>query len=103
MTMVVRVLTDNQYYVPDENIPDIEQLDDQLNQAMDEGDDQKFRRALDALVALVRQGNVVPDEVIIPSQIIIPAPDMSLAEAHQRLQTMEARTPSQSGQEPQNS
>lgn len=102
MATVVRILTDNQYYVDDQNMSEIQRLDDQLVHAMDTGDDQQFRDALDALVHLIQsQGSVVPNEVVVPSQLIIPAPDMSLAEAHQRLQTMEARTPTQGGQEPQ--
>lgn len=100
--MVVRILTDNQYRLGDEHLQEIHQLDDQLVHAMDTGDDARFHQALQSLVGLVKnQGTLVPMEEVVPSDVIVPAPDMSLTEAHQLLQTMEARTSHQGTQEPQ--
>lgn len=101
--MVVRILTDNQYRLADEHLTEIHQLDDQLVHAMDTGDEHQFHHALEALVGLVRgQGTLVPMAEVVPSDVIIPAPDMSLGEAHQLLQSIEARATGASAPEQQN-
>lgn len=89
--MIVRVMTDNQYQLGEEHQGAIAALDDQLVRAMDANDTGAFQGALTALVALVQQnGQPLPMNQVVPSDVIVPAPDMSLAEARQRLQTVEA-------------
>ena len=84
--MIVRIMTEDQYRLPDEQLPEVQRLDDDLEKAVDSGDDATFGAALSRLVAFVRaHGEVVAMEEVVPSDLMIPAPDMSLAEAKSRL------------------
>ena len=90
--MIVRIMTDNQYRLDDENLAEVHRLDDILERALDGGDAQGFTSALRELVDYVRQhGQVVPDEEVIPSDLMIPAPDMTLEEARSRLHTVDVK------------
>ena len=56
---------------------------------MNAGDESAFQAALHELIGAIRQyGEVVPMEEILPSDWIIPGPDMTLAEAQSRLQAV---------------
>jgi PspAA-like protein len=84
--VIVRIMTEDQYRLPDEQLPEVQRLDDDLEKAVDSGDDASFRAALSQLVTFVRaHGEVVALEEVVPSDLMIPAPDMSLAEAKSRL------------------
>jgi hypothetical protein len=88
--MIVRIMAENQYRVTDEQMPEVQRLDDALDHAMELNDDASFAGTLQQLVAFVREnGEVVPDEEVVPSAVIIPAPDMTLAEAQARLHPVE--------------
>jgi hypothetical protein len=85
--MIVRIMADNQYRVHDGHEPEIARLDNELLAAVDAGDDARFHSALDQLVEHVRQsGQVVPDDELVPSDLMVPAADMTLAEARDVLQ-----------------
>ena len=87
--MIVRIMAEDQYRLDDSHRAQIEQLDEATEEALNEGDEAAFQKALHELIAAVRQyGQVVPVEEIVPSDWIIPGPDMTLAEAHSRLQTV---------------
>jgi hypothetical protein len=84
--VIVRIMTEDQYRLPDERLPEVERLDDDLEKAVDSGDDARFRAALGQLIAFVHaHGEAVAMEEVVPSDLMIPAPDMSLAEAKSRL------------------
>ncbi len=90
--MIVRIMTDNQYRLDDENLAEVRRLDDTLDAALERGDAQGFASALHELVDYVRQhGQVVPDAEVIPSDLMSPAPDMTLEEARTRLHTADVK------------
>ena len=80
--MIVRILTDNQYRLDDAHLATITRLDHALEDAADKEDTLQFSDLLAQLTAFIRErGQVVPDEELVVSQLIVPPPDMSMAEA----------------------
>jgi hypothetical protein len=89
--MIVRVMGEDQYRLDDSYRAQIEQLDEAAEVAMNEGDEAAFDNALQELIQAVRQhGKVIAVEEIVPSDWIIPGPDMTLSEAQERLQHVAA-------------
>ena len=87
--MIVRIMAEDQYRLDDSYKALIEQLDEATEAALNDGDEAAFQRALHELIAAVREhGEVIPVEEIVPSDWIIPGPDMTLAEAHSRMQAV---------------
>ena len=94
--MIVRIMAEGQFRVGDEHMPEVQRLDDMLDQAIATDDEGAFTATLQQLVAFVRQhGQVVPDEEVVPSGVIVPAPDMSLAEAQAHLHPVQAPPPAE--------
>lgn len=88
--MIVRIQADNQYRLTDDQAPAVGRLDEQLMQALDQGNDASFSTTLHELVALIqREGAPIADEEVVTSDLIIPAADMSLEEAQAALQKTE--------------
>jgi PspA-Associated protein len=84
--MIVRILGENQYRVDDVHLATITKLDDELQEAIHKDDQVHFHSLLDQLLALIRQHEQVPDNELVSSDLIIPASDMSLAEAKKYLE-----------------
>jgi hypothetical protein len=79
--VIVRILGQGQYAVGDEHAGDLNQLDTQLEQAVEAGDETAFRTALLALLARVRElGDGLPDDALEPSDAAVPGDDATLAE-----------------------
>jgi hypothetical protein len=79
--MIIRILGEGQYEVPDADIDDLNVLDARLQAAVDAYDADSFAAALGELLAAVRgHGTVVPDAVLTTSELVLPAPDSDLAE-----------------------
>lgn len=90
--MIVRIMTEDQYRLSDDRAVELRRMDDALEQAMDSGDAAGFATTLTQLVDFVRQhGQPVGMDEVVPSDEIIPAPDMSLEEAKSRLHAVEAK------------
>ena len=84
--MIVRVLGEGQLEVGDDVVDSLNELDAAVEAAVDSGDDAAFREALDALLQAVRRhGTPLPDDALVPSDAILPAPDVSLAEVRELL------------------
>jgi hypothetical protein len=85
--MIARIMTENQYRLSDEGAAELDRLDDPLNEAIQSGDDLAFATALEKVLNFVREhGVVIPVDEVVPSDVIIPAPDMTVAEAQKYLQ-----------------
>ncbi|MGO8950829.1 MAG: PspA-associated protein PspAA [Ktedonobacterales bacterium] len=85
--MIVRIMAEDQYRLDDSYRAKLEQLDEAAETALNSGDEAAFAKALHDLTSAVREyGQVIPDSEIVPSDWIIPGPDMTLAEARARLQ-----------------
>ncbi len=79
--MIVRILGEGQYLVPDDQRTTLEQLDDDLDGAVDTGDETGFAAALAALTAEVRSaGQALADDDFAPSDLVVPFADASLEE-----------------------
>jgi hypothetical protein len=79
--MIVRILGEGRYDVPDADLPAIEQLDAQLNDALERGDDVEFDSTLKDLIAEVRHtGTLVAPDDLRTSSRAVPHEGSTLAE-----------------------
>jgi hypothetical protein len=84
--VIVRILGEGQLDVPDGELDSLNALDDQLQSSVDGGDDEQFTQALVALLSRVREvGKPLPDDEIVPSELVLPSADASLAEVRELL------------------
>jgi hypothetical protein len=82
--VIVRVSGEGQWRVPDDRLAQLNELDDQVVEAVQADDEPEYRLRLVALVdAAIAVGEAVPDDEIIVSDIVIPSPDTTLAEARE--------------------
>ena len=79
--MIVRILGEGQYEIPDEDRGALSELDSKVADAVDSGDETAFDLALAALIAEVRRlGVPLADDNFAPSDRVVPFPDATLAE-----------------------
>jgi len=84
--VIVRILGEGQRRVDEAAIDGLNALDTQLVTAVDAGDDDAFKAALAALLDKVREiGAPLPDDEIVPSDLVLPTSDASLAEVRELL------------------
>lgn len=84
--MIVRILGDDQYEVPEAEVGGLNGLDDELQRAVDAEDEERFAAALAALLARVRAvGTKLPPDALKPSDVLLPQDDASLAEVAETL------------------
>jgi hypothetical protein len=85
--MIVRISNEGQYEVSDDDIPELNELDNQAVATCESSDEQAFRDVFDRLLDYVRaHGRLVPDDELFGSDIILPPPDVSLQEARTEFQ-----------------
>ena len=79
--MIVRILGEGQYLIPDGDHATLEALDAKVTDAVDHGDEKAFAPALTGLIAEIRRlGEPVADDSFATSDLVVPFPDASLAE-----------------------
>jgi len=84
--VIVRILGEGQLEVPQGELEGLNALDDALQSAVDTADDARFTESLAALLSRVREvGRPLPDDEIVPSELVLPAGDASLAEVRELL------------------
>jgi hypothetical protein len=84
--MIVRILGEGRYEVPDADLPALEQLDAQLADALDRGDEAEFTGTLADLVGLVRHtGKLVAPDDLRTSSLVVPHQGSSLDEVRSLL------------------
>jgi hypothetical protein len=84
--MIVRILGEGQFKVNDEASAVLDQLDTELEDAIDQGDEPAFSAALSALLEHVREyGESVPPEHLGPSELILPPEGSSMDEVRKML------------------
>jgi hypothetical protein len=83
--MIVRILGDGQYELPESMESEFERLDNHLIAHVEDGDEEAFRKELSELVGIVQQGSVLPDDDFRPSDAVLPSPHASLADVQELL------------------
>ncbi|WP_055489672.1 hypothetical protein [Streptomyces sp. TP-A0356] len=84
--MIVRIMGEGQVKLDDDHFTELNKLDDELLREVESGDEQGFRRTLNALLDAVRRlGTPLPDDSLEPSQLILPSPEAGLAEVRAML------------------
>lgn len=84
--MIVRILGEGQYDVPDNAIGELNELDGQLERAIEQSDEDSFRSGLAALLDKVRTlGASVPLDALVPSTLVLPSGDANLDEVRDLL------------------
>ncbi|RBM19827.1 hypothetical protein [Streptomyces sp. PT12] len=84
--MIVRIMGEGQVRLDDSHFPALNKLDDELMAEVESGDNEGFRRTLAALLDAVRtMGTALPDDSLEPSELILPAPEASIAEVRAML------------------
>ena len=79
--LIIRILGEGQWLVGEDHMDRLNELDDDLDRACDSGDEDRFGKALEALLAEVRsQGERVNDEDLHGSDLILPPSDATLDE-----------------------
>jgi hypothetical protein len=79
--VIVRILGEGQREVAEEHVPELNELDQALADAVTAGDELGFERQLTALLQRVRTvGIPVPDDVLTVSDSILPSEGSSLTE-----------------------
>ncbi len=84
--MIVRILGEGQLEVPDDKMDGLNELDADLQDAVDSGDEDRFRTTLGELLATLRSvGQPVPDDQLVPSELMLPDADADLEEVRELL------------------
>jgi hypothetical protein len=80
--VIVRIATEDQYRLPDEDAARLNELDNEAVAAVDAGDEDRFHEIFESMLALVRRdGQRLGDDEIAESDVILPPPDLSFVEA----------------------
>jgi hypothetical protein len=91
--VIVRILGGGQFRVDDAAAAELNQLDADLESAVERGDQPAFTAALTRLLAQVRtQGSPLPPDILESSDLILPHEDSSMDEVR-RLLTDEGLIP----------
>jgi len=84
--VIVRILGEGQRSLDETHLDGLNELDNKLIVAVESGDENGFSQALTSLLDKVRElGTVLPDDEIVPSDLVLPSSDASLAEVRELL------------------
>jgi chromosome condensin MukBEF complex kleisin-like MukF subunit len=85
--VIVRVMGEGQYEIDDEVAKGLNELDDQAEQALEDGDGERLSGLLRRMAEAVRtNGTRLPDDDLSPSEAIVPPDDLTLEEARELLE-----------------
>ena len=80
--MIVRIATESQYRLADEDATRLNELDNDAVAAVEAGDEDRFHAAFEQMLDLVRRaGTALDEEELAESDVILPPPDTSFVEA----------------------
>ena len=84
--MIVRIMGEGQLDVSETHLDRLNELDDELLEALDKGDEAAFRATLGSLLAAVRgAGSPRPEDSLEPSDLILPNEDATVEEVRKLL------------------
>jgi len=82
--VIVRIATEGQFEVDQAEYEAINDLDSQCVEAVEAGDEERFRQLFSQLIAMVREkGRKLGDDELVHSDVILPPEDTDLEEAKQ--------------------
>ena len=79
--MIVRILSEGQYRVEGDTLNEIQQLDEELMDALTHDEADRFHQLLNHVAGLVRTGTELSTDHLVESDLILPASDTTLDEA----------------------
>jgi hypothetical protein len=80
--VIIRIATENQYTLPDDDAAKLNELDNAAVAAVEAGDEPKFHELFEQMLAFVRsEGTVLDGDDLESSDVILPPPDTTFAEA----------------------
>jgi len=80
--VIVRISSDGQYNVSDDDVAKLAELDHAAVEAVKEGDHDRFHQLFDEMLALVHErGTPLDADELTGSDVILPPADTTLAEA----------------------
>jgi hypothetical protein len=80
--VIVRIATEGQYELSDDDVRAVNELDARAVSLCDGNDEPAFRETFGQMLELVRsRGRRVPEEELVESEVILPPPDVSFEEA----------------------
>jgi len=80
--VIVRISGEGQFHLPDDDAERLNDLDNRAVEAVESGDEATFRELFEQMLALVASdGQAVPDDELVGSDVILPPRDSSFDEA----------------------
>lgn len=80
--MIIRITTEGQYILPGSFVDQLNEIDNQMVDAVEAADRSRFGGLLTQMLDLVRENSSpLPIDEIVESDLILPAPDTTLEEA----------------------
>ena len=80
--MIVRISSEGQFKLPDDVQTRLNELDNEAVAAVEAGDEARFHELFEQMIALVTSdGEPVPDDELVESEVIIPPRDLTFEEA----------------------
>jgi len=82
--VIIRILTEGQFNFPGRFIDELNEIDNNLVEAVEAEDREKLEQFLKQMLDFVREnGTPVPVEELVESDLILPEPDITLKEAEE--------------------
>ncbi len=78
--MIIRIMEEGQFDVPEDALARLNDLDAKLTQAVEGGDEVGVADALEMLLTDVRKSRHLPDDYLGPSNLVLPPVDSTLEE-----------------------
>jgi len=80
--MIVRISGEGQFKIPDQDGERLNELDNRAVSAVEQGDEAGFRELFHQMLELISaDGNALPDDELVESDVIVPPRDISFEEA----------------------
>jgi hypothetical protein len=80
--VIVRISGEGQFNLPDEDAERLNELDNRAVSAVEQGDETGFKELWSQMLELVASdGNAVPDDELVESDVILPPRDITFDEA----------------------
>lgn len=82
--MIIRILTEGQFNLPGIHLDKLNEIDNQLVEAVEAEDRERLSQLLHLMLEMVREkGTPVPMDELVESDLILPEPDITLEEAEE--------------------